>query len=47
VKLCDGSRSVDEIIATIASVRARAPFADIDRDVRQLIARLSEKNLIE
>jgi coenzyme PQQ biosynthesis protein PqqD len=47
VKLCDGSRSVDDIIAAIAGVGARASVADIDRDVRQFIARLVEKNLIE
>ncbi len=47
VKLCDGSRSVDEIIATIARAGARASVAEIDRDVRQFLARLYEKNLLE
>jgi coenzyme PQQ biosynthesis protein PqqD len=48
VKLCDGSRSVDEIIASLAAQsKDRGSVAEIDRDVRQFLARLTEKNLIE
>lgn len=49
VKLCDGSRSIDDIITALtgtAPQRADAQ-AEIDRDVRQLLARLTEKNLLE
>jgi hypothetical protein len=48
VKLCDGSHSVDEIIAALAACSSgRGSVAEIDRDVRQFLARLTEKNLIE
>jgi coenzyme PQQ biosynthesis protein PqqD len=48
VKLCDGSRSVGEIIDTlVASSRARASATEIGEDVRRFLVRLTERNLLE
>jgi len=47
VKLCDGTRSVDEIIAALAQSTRRGSVVEIERDVKEFLARLVEKNLIE
>jgi len=46
VKLCDGTRSIDDIVAALASATGE-PRERIDRDVRELLARLEEKRLVE
>ncbi len=46
VKLCDGTRTVDEIASTLADA-SRAPVERVTTDVRALLARLEEKRLIE
>ena len=46
VQLCDGTRTVDEIIAALAS-DTDAPRERVDADVRSLIARLADKGLVE
>ena len=45
-RLCDGTRTVDEIIGVLAS-SADAPRERVGADVRSLIARLAEKGLVE
>jgi coenzyme PQQ biosynthesis protein PqqD len=45
VKLCDGTHTVEEIVAALA--RASVKAETVDRDVRNLLTRLAEKNLLE
>jgi len=44
--LCDGTRTIDEIVATLAS-DVDAPRERVDADVRALIAQLEDKGLLE
>jgi coenzyme PQQ biosynthesis protein PqqD len=46
LKLCDGSRSVDDIVATLASTMT-TPLEIVAQDVRAFLERLVEKKLIE
>lgn len=46
VKLCDGTRSVEEIVRVLADA-SKAPIARIATDVEALLARLDEKRLVE
>ena len=46
VTLCDGTRTVDEIIAVLAS-DVDAPRERVDADVRALVAELADKGLLE
>jgi pyrroloquinoline quinone biosynthesis protein D len=46
VQLCDGTRTIEEIVAALAD-GADAPRERVDGDVRSLIARLSDKGLVE
>jgi coenzyme PQQ biosynthesis protein PqqD len=46
VKLCDGTRTVEEIAASLAS-EADAPADRVAADVRDLVARLTDKGLVE
>jgi pyrroloquinoline quinone biosynthesis protein D len=43
LELCDGERSVDEIVAALS---ARYDGADLDGDVRGLVDALSQKGLV-
>jgi pyrroloquinoline quinone biosynthesis protein D len=43
LKLCDGERSVDEIVAVLA---ARYEGADVGDDVRELVDRMAERGLL-
>ena len=46
VKLCDGSRSVDDIIHALAET-TRTPRETVSADVHAFLERLTEKKLIE
>lgn len=46
VQLCDGTRTIDEIIAALAS-DVDAPRERVDADVRSLVAQLADKGLVE
>lgn len=46
VKLCDGTRSVDEIAEALAAASG-APLERVAGDVRTLVARLAEKRILE
>jgi len=46
VELCDGTRSVDEIVGALAT-KSDAPRERVAADVRDLIAKLSDKGLVE
>lgn len=46
VQLCDGTRTIDEIIAALSS-DVDAPRERVDADVRSLIAQLADKGLVE
>ena len=46
VKLCDGTRSIDEIAEALAAASG-AQRERVARDVRALIERLTEKRLVE
>jgi len=46
VKLCDGTRSVDGIVAELAAASG-APAERVETDVRELLARLAERKLLE
>jgi coenzyme PQQ biosynthesis protein PqqD len=43
LELCDGQRSLDEIVVTLCD---RYDGADLDEDVRGLVGALSEKGLV-
>jgi pyrroloquinoline quinone biosynthesis protein D len=43
LELCDGERSVDEIVAALS---ARYDGADLDGDVRGLVDALSQKGVV-
>lgn len=46
VKLCDGTRSIDEIAGALAT-SSGAPLERVIGDVRALLERLIEKRLVE
>jgi pyrroloquinoline quinone biosynthesis protein D len=46
VKLCDGTRTLDEIAIVLAEKKS-APIERVLADVRALVARLEEKRLVE
>ena len=46
VQLCDGTRTVDDIIGALVTT-ADAPRERVDADVRSLLARLADKGLVE
>lgn len=46
VKLCDGTRSLEEIAEALAA-SSGAPLERVASDVRALVARLAEKRLVE
>jgi pyrroloquinoline quinone biosynthesis protein D len=46
VKLCDGTRSLEQIAETLAA-SSGAPLERVSGDVRALVARLEEKRLLE
>ena len=46
LELCDGTRTVDEIASALAA-KAETPLDRVAADVRDLLARLAEKGLVE
>jgi pyrroloquinoline quinone biosynthesis protein D len=46
VELCDGTRTIDEIVASLTAT-AGAPRERVDADVRALLAQLANKGLVE
>ena len=47
VQLCDGTRTIDEIIGALAADAADAPRDRVDADVRSLVAQHADKGLLE
>jgi len=46
VKLCDGTRTVEEIVDDLVATSG-APGERVEADVRELLARLAERKLLE
>lgn len=46
VRLCDGTRTIDEIALALA-LASNAPIERVATDVRALLARLEERRLVE
>ena len=46
VQLCDGTRTIDEIVAALLD-ESKAPRERVDADVRELLSRLADKGLVE
>ncbi len=46
-RLCDGTRSVDEIAAAVRDAFSGTDRTDVRRDVEGLVARFAERGLLE
>lgn len=46
LRLCDGTRTLEEIVAEVASRYPAGSSADVERDVRAFVARLEDRGVL-